>query len=82
MIWYTACPSMLAHIRFVIMCMERLTGGFFSRASVGGSEARASDARASISRLIHSNWMAARGLCWYVKAPTRAVTTAAMLTVS
>lgn len=59
--WYTACPRM-----FFIMVLEmrgllRPYGLRNSRDSVGGSVARARDARVSMIRLTQSIWTAFRG---------------------
>ena len=51
-------------------------------ASVGESVASASDARESMIKLTHSICTAVRGDSWTARAPTQAVTTATMLTVS
>ena len=51
-------------------------------ASVGGSVARAKEARESMIRLSHSIWTAVKGDSWTAIAPMQAVLTATMLTVS
>mmetsp|Transcript_8369 Transcript_8369/g.12167 ORF Transcript_8369/g.12167 Transcript_8369/m.12167 type:complete len:278 (-) Transcript_8369:2556-3389(-) len=81
-IWYTADVMMNRRMRLVSKLFVRPDGLRVSNSSVGGSVARASEARASMMRFTHSNWMARRGDSPFVAAPSIAINRATTLTVS
>ena len=77
-----AWPIMCLNIFLVIIDSYRLYGLALSRASVGGSVARANDAKESIIKLTHSIWIGVSISCSITAAVINVKTTATTLTVN
>ena len=77
-----AWPIMCLNIFLEMMYSYLLWGCLSSNYSVGGSVAKAREARVSIIRLIHNIWIGFMIACLIKAAPTKVIPTATMLTVN